>query len=138
MTMTDPLSNLPQEVREAVEHVDEICSAALIGGCCIDAMQTIRAELVRVTNELAVTQKERDHWHEYADDYNEALNEVVPKLAIAEQELAALRARIDSAKVGTIVSRGPNAFGGFNIEVTIDMAWHAGPRVLVLDEGAQG
>lgn len=96
------LSNLPQEVREALDKIrpDDGRPNSILHTQYV-AWQTIHAELVRVTNELA-----------------------------------ALRARFDSAKVGTIVSGRANSFGGFHIEVAADMTWHSGQCVVVIDEGA--
>lgn len=52
--MTDTLSNLPQEVREALDKIrpDDGRPNSILHTQYV-AWQTIRAELVRVTNELA-------------------------------------------------------------------------------------
>jgi hypothetical protein len=50
----------------------------------------------------------------------------------ARAERDALRARIDKADAGTIVSGRANSYGGFSVEVSADFGWHTGMRVALV------
>lgn len=126
--MTTDLSALPQHVREAIERVDY----RLHGMSAYDAWLMVRAELLRTAARVQELERERDHWHEYADDYRVALGDVVSRAEHAESELAALRKRVIDAPEGRIVCGRANSFGGFHVEIATDSGWHSGQRVALL------